>query len=88
MNRAIAYCKGYHVLEIRGASSEHALNGLVEAGIPFWDIRRIDILTLQIRVLTKYVKDSCDIIEASMCEVTQRWKYGLKQALYSCKILF
>ena len=78
MNRAVAYCKGYHVLEFRGAASEHALNSLMEAGIPFWDIRRIDVLTLQITVLTKSLNVICDIVGASMCEVVECREFGLK----------
>jgi len=79
MNKAVIYCRGYVTLEIRGASIEHVLNELTIAGISFWNIKRIDILTIQIDVFSKSVDRVRSIILNAMCEITCQKKHGLCQ---------
>ena len=79
MNNFFNGFMGYSVLKIRGAAPASALNALVKAGIAFWNVEWIDVLTLQITVFSKTVHNAEKAITSAMCDVEQLRDVRLKQ---------
>ena len=76
------FIRGYVCLEICGASPGWALNGLSDAGVPFWNVCWQDSLTVRICVPRRYVETVFQVAEKAMCDCRQIKTSGLPVYLH------
>lgn len=81
---------GYSIIEISGTAAEIALNRLVREKIAFWNVSRIDSMTILISVFSKQKDRTMDLIASSMCDARITEEFGFRKRFASLKhrILF
>ncbi len=60
--------RGYAVMRIRSAAPERCLNRLTEQQIPFWEVVRIDSLTIQLCIFYRDKARFCDMVEQTQAD--------------------
>ena len=82
MNRIWLYFRGYWTLELCGASPDWALNGLISARIPFWNVLWIDAFTVRINVFSRDQNMAERIAEKAMCTAKISQEQGFRELIH------
>lgn len=68
MTKTEYWVRGYAVMRVRSAAPERCLNRLSAQKIPFWQVVRIDDLTLQVSIFYRDKRRFCALLEQAQAE--------------------
>ncbi len=81
MDNLVWYLRGYWILEIHGAEPDRVLNRLTKERIPFWSLKHLDLLTVEICVFQCDMSRIQEIAANLSCEVSKITKTGFIRSI-------
>jgi similar to stage IV sporulation protein len=83
--RLVYFLWGYVLLTVRGAAPEAAVNRFAAARLRFWDLRRVDDLTVTVKVLYRDRDRALALCRRVLCDGQVTAVYGFRQVFGGLK---